>query len=86
MQKNKQCNLCWRYTFVWKCTLKYCTIHASISKERCQHGVAKVTRAKINRGAGYGLEIPCIYQPYGPRECINRMKEIIYSLKTNELV
>ena len=47
---------------------------------------AKVTEGKINRGAGYGLEIPCIYQLYGPREYINKMKEIIDSLKTNELV
>ena len=46
---------------------------------------AKVTGGKINRGAGYALEIPCIYQLYGPREYINKMKEIIDSLKINEL-
>ena len=39
---------------------------------------AKVTGEKINRGDGYGLEIPCIYQLY-----IDKMKEIIHSLKTN---
>ena len=47
---------------------------------------AKVTGEKINRGAGYGLEIPCVYQLYGPREYIDKMKEIIYSLKTNGFV
>ena len=41
---------------------------------------------KIIRGAGYGLEIPCIYQLYGPREYIDKMKEIIHSLKTNGFV
>ena len=37
---------------------------------------AKVTGGKINRGAGYGLEIPCIYRLYGPRKYIDKMKEI----------
>ena len=47
---------------------------------------AKVTWGKINRGAGYGLEIPCIYRLYGPREYIDKMKERIDSLKTNGFV
>ena len=47
---------------------------------------AKVTGGKINRGAGYELEIPCIYRLYGPREYIGKMKEIIDSLKTNGFV
>ena len=46
---------------------------------------AKVTGGKINRGADYGLEITCIYQFYGPREYINKMKEITDTLKTIEL-
>ena len=29
-------------------------------------GFAKVTGEKINRGAGYGSEIPCVYSLYGP--------------------
>ena len=28
---------------------------------------AFVTGGKVNRGAGYGLEIPCVYQFYGPK-------------------
>lgn len=27
---------------------------------------AQVVGEKVNRGAGYGLEIPCIYHLYGP--------------------
>ena len=28
---------------------------------------AKVTGEKVNRRAGYGLEIPCVYRLYGPK-------------------
>ena len=27
---------------------------------------ADITVAKVNRGAGYGLEVPCVYHLYGP--------------------
>ena len=40
----------------------------------------EVTGEKVNRGAGYGLEIPCIYRLYGPTIYICRMKELIDSL------
>ena len=40
----------------------------------------EVTGAKVNRGAGYGLEIPCIYRLYGPSIYINRMKELVDTL------
>ncbi len=32
---------------------------------------AVVVGDKVNRGAGYGLEIPCIYRLYGPKKYIN---------------
>ena len=28
---------------------------------------ADVTGEKVNSGAGYGLEIPCVYLVYGPK-------------------
>ena len=28
---------------------------------------AEVTRQKINRGGGYGLEVPCVYRLYAPK-------------------
>ena len=37
---------------------------------------AEVTGVKINRGAGYGLEIPCVYRQYGPKVYIDKMKEL----------
>ena len=30
-------------------------------------GLVEVTGAKVNRGAGYGLEIPCKYHLYGSK-------------------
>lgn len=44
---------------------------------------AEVTGLKVNRGAGYGLEIPCVYRLYGPPKYINRMKELVDSLITS---
>ena len=34
---------------------------------------AEVTGQKINRRAGYGLEILCVYRLYGPKVYIQRM-------------
>ena len=44
---------------------------------------AEVTGEKVNRGAGYGLEIPCVYRLYGPKVYIDRMKD---SLRAGGLV
>ena len=47
---------------------------------------AKVVGDKVNRGAGYGLEIPCIYHLYGPKPYIDKMKELVDSLTASGLV
>ena len=47
---------------------------------------ARVTRGKVYRGAGYGLEIPCVYQFYGPKPYIDKLQEVIDCLKTSGLV
>ena len=49
-------------------------------------GFAKVTGEKINRGAGYGLEIPCVYSLYGPKAYIDKLTELVASLKAKGLV
>ena len=46
----------------------------------------RVTGGKVNRGAGYGLEIQCVYQFYGPKPYIDKLREVIDSLKTSGLV
>ena len=42
---------------------------------------AEVTGEKINRGAGYRLEIPCVYRGYGPKTYVIKLKELTDSLK-----
>ena len=40
-------------------------------------GMVEVTGRRINRGAGYEMEIPCKYRLYGPKGYINKLKELI---------
>jgi len=46
-------------------------------------GFAEVTGGKVNRGAGYGLEVPCIYRLYGPKAYTDRMKELVDNLRAS---
>jgi hypothetical protein len=47
---------------------------------------AEVTGGKVNRGAGYGLEVPCIYRLlYGPKAYIDRMKELVENLPSGHV-
>ena len=48
--------------------------------------LAEVTGQKINRGAGYGLEVPCVYRFYGPKVYIQRMNELVSSLRRARLL
>ena len=41
---------------------------------------AEITGAKVNRGAGYGPEIPCVYCLYGPNVYVDKMKVLVESL------
>ena len=47
---------------------------------------ANVVGEKVNRGAGYGLEIPCIYHLYRLKPYIDKMKELVDSLISSGLV
>ena len=44
-------------------------------------GFVEVTGPKINRGAGYGLEVPCVYRLYGPKIYVERLNELVDSLR-----
>ena len=33
---------------------------------------AVITGAKVNREAGYGLEVPCVYHLYGPTSILTK--------------
>ena len=45
-------------------------------------GVTEVTGMKVNRGAGYGLEIPCVYRLYGPNAYIQRLETAVEDIQT----
>ena len=47
---------------------------------------AEVTGGKVNRGGGYGLEMPCVYRLYGPKVYVEKMKELVNSLRTAGLL
>ncbi len=40
----------------------------------------EVKGEKVNRGGGYGLEIPCVYHFYGPPRYIQRLKDTLEPL------
>ena len=46
-------------------------------------GLVEVTGPKINRGAGYGLEVPCLYNFYGAKSFIDKLKELVEALCTD---
>ena len=41
---------------------------------------AEVTGTALNRGGGYGMEVPCKYRLYGPKPYIQKMKQIVDSI------
>ena len=47
---------------------------------------AEVTGEKVNRGAGYGLEIPCVYRLYGPKIYVDKMKQIKDTMTSSGLL
>ena len=49
-------------------------------------GSVYVTGEKTNRGAGYGLEVPCIYRLYGPKAFVDRLKQKVESLQDRGLL
>lgn len=45
--------------------------------------MAEVTGERVNRGAGYGLEVPCIYRLYGHSTYLERLAEVLRDLHAN---
>ena len=43
-------------------------------KRSFNKGTAEITGEKVNRGGGYGLEVPCKYRLYGPKAYVERAK------------
>ena len=47
-----------------------------LSKVGCS-GFCEVTGNRVNHGAGFGLEVPCIYRFYGPTLYIKRLQDLV---------
>ena len=43
-------------------------------------GLVEVKGMKVNRGAGYGLEIPCTYHFYGSKSFIHKLNQLVADL------
>ena len=55
-------------------------------KRDINNAFAEVKSKPINRGAGFGLEISCVYYLYGPKIYIDKMKEIVDALSSDGLL
>ena len=64
----------------------FCEYVSNFVKRDTNKAFAKVTGDKVNRGAGYGLEIPCMYSLYGNKPYVEKMKELVDSLVAKGLV
>ena len=67
-----------------------CNMSSTLSmflQQDCNKGFTEVTGNCVNRGAGYGMEVPCsLYRLYGPTVYIQRLQQIIQSLQERELL
>jgi len=57
------------------CTIQLASSIPNFLKRETNKAFAKVLGDKVNRGAGYGLEIP--YSLYGPKPYAKKMKELV---------
>ena len=60
-------------------------VASAFLKRASNKGLVEVTGNRVNRGAGYGLEIPCKYHFYGSTLYIERLKTIVHKLISDGL-
>ena len=53
-----------------------CVISFFLKKDGCI-GYCEVTGERTNRGAGLGLEIPCVYRFYGCQPYVDRLNSLL---------
>ena len=61
-------------------------VASAFLKRASNKGLVEVTGNKVNRGAGYGLEIPCKYHFYGTILYIERLKTIVDKQRSDGLL
>ena len=59
-------------------------VYSHFLKRSFNKGTAEITGEKVNRGGGYGLEVPCIYRLYGPKTYVERAKTMLSSSQSQE--
>jgi hypothetical protein len=52
-------------------------------KRDVRKGLVEVAGRKINRGAGYGLEIPCTHHFYGAKSFIDKLNKPVEGLRND---
>lgn len=62
-----------------------CRFFHFLSRDTCKAFI-EVKGNRVNRGSGYGLEIPCTYRLHGPPAYIKKMDELIQSLVISGLL
>ena len=61
-------------------------IVSAFLRRTTNRAIAEVTGSKVNRGAGYGLEVPCKYHFFGPKEYIDKLKTLCDNLRSDGLL
>ena len=56
-------------------------IVSAFFKRNVNKGVAEVIGERVNCGAGYGLEVPCMYHFYGSKPYIDRLQRLMDSIR-----
>ena len=62
------------------------TVVSAFLKRSSNKGLVEVTGSRVNRGAGYGLEIPYKYHFYGSTSYIERLKTIVDKQRSDGLL
>ena len=46
-------------------------------QRECNSAAARIAGSRLNRGGGFGLEVPCVYVLNGPKVYVDRVKELL---------
>ena len=70
----------------WAVSFNLASSIPNFLKRDTNKAFAKVVGDKVNREAGYGLEILYVYSLYGPKPYVEKLKELVDSLAAKGLV
>lgn len=48
-------------------------------QRECNRASARIVGPRVNRGGGFGLEVPCVYILNGPKVYVDKVKELLSS-------